>query len=526
MVFRFIGINWDQNFHLHPDERFLTMVGNAMRIPVSFWEYLDPAKSPMNPHNIGFSFYVYGIFPVMLNKVLAVFIGNDTYNAFAVQGRVLAGLFDTFSVVMVYLVACHFEIRNGLHKNVKYVAALLYAITVLPIQLSHFFTVDPFLNFFILASFYCALRSRLILLSAVFFGFAVASKISAIFAVPLVGFVLMHTHLKDKKILLHLLSFAVVGYLTLRVADPYIFQTSNFLNPTISQTFISNLEQLRALDNPNALFPPGVQWIHTEPVIYAGFNLALFGLGIPYVLLLLWGYVVIFRKHLKSVLGFICGWTIIYFLYQSVQFSKPMRYLYMLYPFYGLIAGIGFSDFARRVSKPVRKIVLGLVFIWPVAFISIYIYTHPRVSASEWIFKNIPESAVILSEHWDDALPLPLKPNSYRIEQLPVFAPDTPEKVATVETMMRSADYYILSSNRGWGSITKAPERYPFMAPLYEKLLHNKTEYQLVKVFESYPSFRYLGIPIEFPDGSADESFTVYDHPVVMIFKNIKPSGK
>ena len=23
---RFSGINWDENFHLHPDERFLTMV--------------------------------------------------------------------------------------------------------------------------------------------------------------------------------------------------------------------------------------------------------------------------------------------------------------------------------------------------------------------------------------------------------------------------------------------------------------------------------------------------------------------
>jgi len=28
--FRFVGIRWDDTFHLHPDERFLTMVETAI----------------------------------------------------------------------------------------------------------------------------------------------------------------------------------------------------------------------------------------------------------------------------------------------------------------------------------------------------------------------------------------------------------------------------------------------------------------------------------------------------------------
>ena len=32
--FRFVGINWDDNYHLHPDERFLTMVETSLK-PVS-----------------------------------------------------------------------------------------------------------------------------------------------------------------------------------------------------------------------------------------------------------------------------------------------------------------------------------------------------------------------------------------------------------------------------------------------------------------------------------------------------------
>ena len=53
-LFRWYGLNWDQNQHLHPDERFLTMVGTAMQIPASFTDYLDPQVSTFNPENINY----------------------------------------------------------------------------------------------------------------------------------------------------------------------------------------------------------------------------------------------------------------------------------------------------------------------------------------------------------------------------------------------------------------------------------------------------------------------------------------
>ena len=56
---RFYGVNWDQNQHLHPDERFLTMVTEAIDWPANIPEYFDTAHSPLNPHNRGFGFFVY-----------------------------------------------------------------------------------------------------------------------------------------------------------------------------------------------------------------------------------------------------------------------------------------------------------------------------------------------------------------------------------------------------------------------------------------------------------------------------------
>ena len=66
---RLYGLNWDQSQHLHPDERFLTMVATDIRLPSSLWQYFDNAKSPLNPYNYPqYQFFVYGTFPLFLTK--------------------------------------------------------------------------------------------------------------------------------------------------------------------------------------------------------------------------------------------------------------------------------------------------------------------------------------------------------------------------------------------------------------------------------------------------------------------------
>ena len=117
---------------------------------------------------------------------------------------------------------------------------------------------------------------------------------------------------------------------------------------------------------------------------------------------------------------------------------------------------------------------------------------------------------------------MPLPENygkTFQSEQLPVFDPDSNEKFSKMQDLLQRADYYILSSNRGWGSIPTVPEKYPRMTVFYNQLLNNKTNYKKVSEFHSYPSLRYLGIPLDFPDQWSDESFTVYDHPLVLIYK-------
>src|SRR5215213_1743062 len=58
---RLDGANWDDGGHLHPDERYLSIVADSVAWPDSVTGYFDVEQSPLSPYNTeeGRS-YVYG----------------------------------------------------------------------------------------------------------------------------------------------------------------------------------------------------------------------------------------------------------------------------------------------------------------------------------------------------------------------------------------------------------------------------------------------------------------------------------
>lgn len=593
--FRLYGVNWDQNQHLHPDERFLTMVAEGIQWPKNFWEFLDTNSSPFNPHNRGFGFFVYGTFPVFFTKWIAESLGKGNYNQLTIVGRQLSALFDLGTVILVYLIAKQI-ISDNKNKtlNTKFsilntyplMSMFLYACLVLPIQLSHYFAVETYLTFFITLTSYLTillidnfslkgLRTLSILTIGlgISFGLAFASKITAVLFLSVIFLGFLYLLIKYKNILkLIFLGFVFLaaGYITIRLAQPYLFSNSSFFSLKLNDKAISNWKELRSLGNPNAWFPPAVQWIHTKPYLYPLKHNFFYGLGPTISLIMVvsfcylpilywklikkdWRKLIQEKHHIFLFLNF--AWIIILFLYQGKEYAKNLRYFYPLYPNLAILSGYSLSVLLCKLPKNklfISNLILAfLLLIYPLSFISIYSRPHSRVTASIWIYDNIPTGSSISAEHWDDFVPMSLPTpglihEKYRPVEFPLYGADTKEKWQLMNENLKQTDYIILTSNRLYGAIMTVPERYPITYRYYRALFDGSLGYKKIAEFTSRPN---LPIPfiklcltppltnygfiaktiqecpltgISYVDDYADESFTVYDHPKVIIFKKVR----
>ena len=194
---RFVGQDWDVEQHLHPDERFLTMVESSLLPVGSVGEYFDTANSTLNPTNRGHSYFVYGTLPIFMVRYLAEALDSTGYGSVYLVGRTLSAVMDLLSVALVFFIGARLYSRK-----VGIIGAAFSTFAVLQIQQSHFFTVDTFITFFTLLTVYFSVEvlttndNRINLSSYMLFGvalgMAVASKINAVpvaLTLPLAAFV-------------------------------------------------------------------------------------------------------------------------------------------------------------------------------------------------------------------------------------------------------------------------------------------------------------------------------------------------
>jgi YYY domain-containing protein len=386
--FRFIGIDWDGNHHLHPDERFLTMVATSITPTGSSGDYFDTSKSTLNPNNVGYGFYVYGTLPLFMVRYAADLVSQTGYDQVNIVGRALSAVMDLVTVLLVFL------ITRRLYKNARMalLAAAFSAAAVLQIQLSHFFAVDTFQTAFAFMAVFLAVRimtapppetrkdrspssqaeneisgseaqkkeceiwlkgSWVSVIPYILFGLAlgmaVASKVnSALIATLLpLGAYIWYTKLpEDQKnyqagiLIRNILIAGVVALLTFRIFQPYAFSGPGFFDLMPNEKWVANMKEVANQTTGDVDFPPALQWAR-RPVTFAWQNMVNWGLGLPLGLLawagFLWMGWKVFRGEWKQHL-LLWGWTGFYFAFQSVSLTSSMRYQMLVYPSLTIIA--------------------------------------------------------------------------------------------------------------------------------------------------------------------------------------------
>lgn len=518
LALRVYGINWDQGLHLHPDERQLILVANT----VHFWDQLNP------------NFFNYGSLPIYLVKGVSQFLdfilGTHlaNYDNMLYVGRVLSVLFDTGTTFFIYQISLLIFKKNA----PALLAAFLYAISFFPIQNSHFFVVDVFLTFFITVILYFLLKYlekpsfKAISFISLLCGAALATKISVLIFAPVIIIAIYGGLRKNpRKGVLGVALFGVSTLMSHFIFMPYAyFSFLKFTQDTL----------LQAQMNKDAyIFPYTLQYVSTIPYLYYLKNIFLWGLGPILSFLSIGGVIFITEQYLntrragKKIKRFwfyilFASFYLLYFIVIGRSAVKFMRYMLPLYPFFIILAGYGLEE-VKKHSKWMAVAFFGLALIWTLSFEYIYSIPHTRITASNWILQNIPSGTALAVEHWDDRLPI-MNSQNYVIQELTLYDfPDDKDKMKRISTVLHDSSYIIIASNRLYTPLPKLRDCkkfikcYPLTTQYYKDLFSGKLGFTKVAEFSAFPKLPFL--PISFSDQSADESFTVYDHPTIMIFK-------
>lgn len=551
LFLRLQKLDWDHGHLAHPDERHVLMVADTIQWPESVEQFLDVRSSPLNPFSRPGpggqrqpETFAYGHFPVYVLKGLSALlekaaeplrplIGDEAAADLARStnlwqmvyvGRVLSALADAATILVVYALG-----RRLFGRWVGLLAAALLAFTVLHIQLSHFFAVDTVLALFVTLTLYWLVRvaqgggSREAVLAGISLALAVASKSSA----AALGLAWMGAFaLREgpggwaQRVRLAILS-VLAGAITFMVVSPYVVLDLPM--------FLDSFQKEGGMVRGTYDFPYTRQYRGTIAYLYPILQQLRWGMGwVPGMVAfggLIWAAVRAARGRASAGTWLVLAWAVPYFLLTGGFMVKFMRYGAPLTPaLYVLGAGMLSALATRRRAIAVIIAGAALVYavLWSLAFSSVYRQPFTRAEASEWIYRNLPAGSVITKEEWDDLIPYGMEidgrgmsaESRFEVLAFPLQEPDDQAKVDMLVDRLLRADYIIVSSNRFYGWLPRLQDRFPVSNRYYELLFEGQLGFTLVKDFTSYPSLAGRA----FPDDKADESFTVYDHPKVMIF--------
>ena len=548
LALRLHGINWDDGYAFHPDERDIYMRSDCMyalltdapHAPTCGYlaghpeaepgvsglrAFFDPERSPLNPHwfPLG-SILIYVM--VFFRSVVELFTDIGGLEMRYV-GRTLSALADVGSVLMVFVLG-----RRLYSRNVGLLAAGLTALAVIHVQHSHFYRPETFTVLLTLTVIWATLRMvekrrlRDSALLGLMLGIALAPKVNVLpLLAPLaLGYAYRVVDEAEgrwdgvtpevlQRIAGHALLAGAVALAVFFVTTPYAFiDIGAFVGDVMLQTKMAR----------NAgLFPFTVQYVDTPAFLYQIQQTTVWGLGIPLgvVAWLAIPFTVVLlaleRRHIRADL-LLLAWVVPSLLFYESFEVRFLRYLFPLMPVMVLLASrmmLWEVDKARLLAKRAAaagsnagraltseraaKGLLAIAVAVPVfvmastAFYSLalqrmYTNDHPALEASRWVLNSVPRgTSIVMDNHWDEWLP---GLYSYNIWQFPLYESDTQTKMRSLARELARSDYLVFYSHRPYASAAQDPERFPYSNNYYRLLFSGELGYRLHREFTNYPS--------------------------------------
>ena len=557
---RFVNLGWGLPYPFHPDERNIAWA--IMKLTPQ--QFFKP------------DFYAYGQFTlylayiiVELSKLLYRLPPEITSEEATLALRAISALSSCLTVFisskLIWLLLNQTYKHLSAKKKIGYVilSTLVFICLPVAIQFAHFGTTESLLMLLYIMLVYISAKvyahkmsaKEYYLFGSIIIGISIATKISAFLYVLLpvfVFFTIIKPHLQDIKVkeyFFTVLRFSItVGYIS------FIFSPYNLI---AFMEFLGSMHYESDVGLGKALVFYTRQFFMTAPVMYQIDHVLPYALTWMVFILSVAGFLFLPRNKYIDVLRVA---LLVVFIPNAFMYTKWTRFLAPAYPVMSIFAILAFIALAERLYQLVRYFrslrllvhaglfIILLCMITPgIAYLSVYANPIVHYTASEWIYKNIPSGSVILSET-ANVIDLPITPpgvyppavnynyisfNSYDVDA-------DPNLKRSFKEYINSADFIFVPSRRVFYNHTCERNGYPFVKPdparcaklmaayptlneYYYDLFKGNLPFKEVARFTSFPEINIGGhIVYTSPDEDAEETWTVFDHPVIRIYKRIK----
>jgi 4-amino-4-deoxy-L-arabinose transferase-like glycosyltransferase len=516
VILHFAGLSWGLPYYFHPDEWNM-----ANAVSQLSWE------DKLHPH-----FFAYGQLPLYLayfsarayNLLPWIALPQINHSEATFFLRFWSALAGLGTICLVFLIS-----KRLLTTYYSLLATLLAAFTPGLIQIAHFGTTESLLSFFFLATVYFSLNIlekphwKNYLGAAVFLGLALGTKISAAtFSIPFLLATaltfLRQNSVKEKSKILVLLIFSLPLTFALALA------VSPYLALDFPETKRILLYEAQIVTGQIPAFYTR-QFFDTTPVIFQIQKIFPYALGWPIFILGTAGWLTsviliirAIRKRKKLSLELpllILNFAFLtYFASQAFLFCKWTRFMAPIFAFFPIFAAFLFAQISSLVKSQKIFTIYNLLFtisiIPGLLFSTIFFRPDIRLTASEWIIKNLPRGARVLSEG-GNVIDLPIQltdPQPLLVTNFDFYRLDEdPRLFPRLLDSLNQSDFILVPSRRLFANHLRLPKQFPLTAKYYELLFSGKLGFTEVKKFQS------------FPDEAAEETWSVFDHPIIRIFQ-------
>lgn len=503
------------------------------------------------------------------------------FNQSIIALRTISAISSVLNVLVLLSIISLLRNKNQKMEEVI-ISFLLFIFVPYFIQLSHFGTTESLLMFFYsLIIYLCVLmfvnqspKIKYIFFISLILGLSMATKISSLsFALLPMILLLKILIAKSKKsylarirqFIIHIFLLSILTLFFAVIFSPHnLISLNDFLG-----TF--NYERDVAIGSAKVFYTR--QFYYTIPILFQLQKIFPYVLGWPQYLLFFLGFV--FLPWTDKKINFLRFAFLIYFLPSSFLYAKWTRFASPIFPLMSIFASMSFIQIYRYIidksaenvkfKEAILSFILFIAIIPGLAYLVIYLAPDVRFVASKSVYENMPGGSYILSETANVVdIPIMSKLTS-KMKNIPSYTYisfnfyDLDGNRALQNELkdhINRADYIFIPSRRvfanhtcfknvksddckwagqlskvrclnqvsGYGlensKCSNLVMKYSHVWGYYAELLEKSKKFRQIAEFTSYPRIELFGKKIiEFPDEDAEETWTVFDHPVFRIYK-------